>query len=222
MNQSLADRQKGIRKTVMIALSIAALFIGALAYTLLNPPAMTMEELRNHGGYMFEKGRIMQEFELVDDNNETFNNKRLEGKWSIVFFGFTHCPDICPTTLAQLSDFYRAMPQDMLSNTQVIMVSADPERDTPEVLNSYVRYFHPDFVGVTGEFFAVHRFATQLNTTFRKVVDESTDDYQVDHGANLVLINPYGHFQGFIKPPFDGASLQLNYSSMRKIFNEMH
>jgi protein SCO1/2 len=222
MNQTLADRQKGIRKTVTIALTIAAMFVGALAYTLLHPPAMSIEELRNHGGYMFEKGRIMQDFSLVDDQGEVFDNKRVEGKWSIVFFGFTHCPDICPTTLAQLSDFYRELPQDILQDTQIIMVSADPDRDTPEILNSYVRYFHPEFVGVTGDFFAIHRFATQLNTTFRKVAGETPDDYQVDHGANLALINPYGHFQGFIKPPFDGASLELNYSSMRTLFNDMH
>jgi protein SCO1/2 len=220
MSQTLSDRQKGIRKTVYIAITIAAVFVSALAYTLLNPPPMTREELRNHGVYMFEKGRILNDFTLINDLGEPYGNSALEGKWSIIFFGFTHCPDICPTTLAQLSDFYRGLDPETAAMTQVIMVTADPERDTLEVLNSYVRYFNQDFVGLTGDYFDVHRFAEQLNTTFRKVPG-SGEDYQVDHGANLAVINPYGHFQGFIKPPFDGAALRINYKNIRAIFAEM-
>lgn len=222
MNTSVQDRQKGIRKTVTIAIVVATLFIAALAYTLLNPPLMDKEELKLHGTYIFDKGRILQPFSLVDDNSDVFDVSRLEDKWSIVFFGFTHCPDVCPTTLATLNNFYAEMEsKGWDKDTQIIMVSADPARDTPEILNQYVRYFNPNFIGVTGEFFDVHRFATQLNTTFRKVPG-SGENYQVDHGANLAVINPYGHFHGFMKPPFDAGKLKNNFGSVRRLYDDLH
>jgi len=222
MNTTLEARQKGIRKTVTIAVVMASLFVVALAYTLLNPPLMDKEELKYHGTYIFDKGRILQPFSLVDDTNAVFDVARLEGKWGVVFFGFTHCPDVCPTTLATLNNFYTELSEKGWdTDTQIIMVSADPQRDTPEILNSYVRYFNPNFIGVTGDYFDVHRFATQLNTMFRKVPGGG-ENYQVDHGANLAIINPYGHFHGFMKPPFDAAKLINNFGSVRRLYEDLH
>ena len=145
--------------------------------------------------------------------------ERFEGRWSLVFFGFTHCPDICPTTMAFLDGFVASLEEDEAADTQVVMVTVDPARDTVEQLAGYVPYFNPAFVGVTGEFLDVHRFATALNTPFRKVPGQG-DDYQVDHSANVVLINPRGDYHGFFKAPLDRAKMLGTYRSARAAWDK--
>ena len=97
------------------------------------------------------------------------------------------------------------------------MVSVDPARDDVAVLSQYVPYFNPDFTGVTGDFLDIHRFATALNTPFRKVPGQG-ENYQVDHSANLVLINPRGDYHGFFRAPLDLAKLKVTYRSVRAVW----
>ncbi|MCP4841297.1 MAG: SCO family protein, partial [Halieaceae bacterium] len=104
--------------------------------------------------------------------------------------------------------------EDERLDTQVVMVSVDPARDTVEQLATYVPFFNPTFTGVTGEFLDIHRFATALNTPFRKVAG-SGDDYQVDHSANVVLINPKGDYHGFFKAPLDREKMMKTYRAAR-------
>ena len=94
------------------------------------------------------------------------------------------------------------------------MVSVDPARDTVEQLAAYVPYFNPGFIGVTGEFLDIHRFATALNTPFRKAAGQD-ENYLVDHSANVVLINPRGDYHGFFKAPLDLAKMKVTYRSAR-------
>jgi protein SCO1/2 len=103
-------------------------------------------------------------------------------------------------------------------DTQVVMVSVDPARDTVEQLATYVPYFNPEFIGVTGEFLDIHRFATSLNTPFRKVPGQE-ENYLVDHSANVVLINPRGDYHGFFKAPLDLAKMKLTYRSARVLWD---
>jgi len=140
-------------------------------------------------------------------------------KLRLVFFGFTHCPDICPTTMAFLDQFVAALAGTEAEDTQVVMVSVDPARDTVEQLASYVPFFNEAFVGVTGEFLDIHRFATALNTPFRKVMLEN-DDYQVDHSANVILVNPRGDYHGFFKTPLDQAKMKVTYRSARVLWEK--
>jgi protein SCO1/2 len=101
------------------------------------------------------------------------------------------------------------------------MVSVDPARDTVQQLASYVPYFNPEFTGVTGEFLDVHRFATALNTPFRRVPGQG-DSYQVDHSANVVLINPRGDYHGFFKAPLDMTKMKMTYRSARALWDRQH
>lgn len=116
------------------------------------------------------------------------------------FFGFTHCPDICPTTLAELAQLKAQLAGTEASATRVVMLSVDPARDTPERLAQYVPYFHADFVGVTGEFSEILSVAQRLNAPFRKV-SEPDASYQMEHSANVVLMNPRGDYHGFFARP---------------------
>jgi protein SCO1/2 len=213
-----SDQVRGIRLTVLGLLIFIAIIIAGFVNKISQPRVMTAAELRLNGAYVFDTPRALPDFELVDHHGAPFTRERLEGGWTLVFFGFTFCPDICPTTmalLAQLAEQLEGLPEE--ADTRVVMVSVDPARDTVEQLAQYVPYFNPDFLGVTGEFLDIHRFATALNTPFRKVPGQG-EDYQVDHSANLVLINPRGDYHGFFKAPLDLARLKVTYRSIRAVW----
>jgi protein SCO1/2 len=179
---------------------------------------MTASEMSANGLYLLETPRNIGEFDLIDHHGNPFNPGRLEGQWTLVFFGFTHCPDICPTTMTFLNTFLESLEGTEAQDPQVVMVSVDPARDTVQQLADYMPYFNPDFTGVTGEFLDIHRFATKLNTPFRKVMDED-GSYQVDHSSNIVLINPRGDYHGFFRAPLDLAKMKVTYRSARFIWD---
>lgn len=212
----LGKRKRGIRNTVILLLVLVAVAMGLIVYKVTKPRVLTPVELRNYDAIVFEKPRQFSDIALTDHNGKEFTRAQLQGKWSLIFFGFTHCPDICPMTLLDLNRLLPDLPEDIRKNTQVILVSLDPARDTPEVLKEYVAAFNPDFVGVTGEFLTIRRFANEVNVAFAKVTQG--DDYTVDHSGNLVLINPRGDYHGFFKPPFDTEKLQITYPSIYRSF----
>lgn len=207
--------KKGILLTVFGLVLLIALVVTLFVFKQIkvSQMAMSIEALREHGVYAFEKPRLIKPFNLVDQNGEAFDKSRLQDKWSLVFFGFTFCPDICPTTMAFLNQAVNAIDDPAIkARTQVIMVSVDPARDTPEQLSNYVPYFNKDFIGLTGEFIDVFKFASNLNAPFQKV--KEGDSYSVDHAGYIFFVNPKGDYQGFIKPPFEPESFVLYYKSV--------
>lgn len=211
---------KNIKLTVAGLLVLIAIVVAGFVNKISQPRVMSDSELRINGAYIFETPRALPEFALIDHRGDVFDKARLQDQWTLVFFGFTHCPDICPTTMAQLSQLMEKLEGlDEAADTQVVMVTVDPARDTVQQLSTYVPYFNPDFVGVTGDFMDIHRFATALNTPFRKVPGQDPENYQVDHSANVVLINPYGDYHGFFKAPLDLAKLKVTYRSVRTVWD---
>jgi protein SCO1/2 len=207
-----AQQRRNILRTIWILLVFIAVVIGLFLHKFLSPRVLSPQELALNGAVVFDKPRIIPPFELVDQKGAPFTLERLQGKWSLVFFGFTTCPDICPTTLATLSQWYKTLDKDIQAETQVIMVTVDPARDTSEKLAAYMQHFDKDFIGVTGEFLAIKTLTDQLNVAFNKVTLET--DYTVDHSAHLVLLNPYGHYHGIFKPPFQLGQLKTTYQSI--------
>lgn len=214
---SSTQQKKGIVLTVVAVLAFIALIVVLFIVGLNKPRIMTQADMRSNGTYLFDKPRAFKEFSLLDDKAQPFTPENLKGKWSMVFFGFTFCPDICPTTMALLNRFYaRQLGGQYGDDLQIIMVSVDPARDTPEKLHTYVEYFNPDFVGVTGEFLALHNFATQLNIPFAKVPGGGKN-YTVEHSGNVALINDRGHYVGFFRSPLDLEKLNITYQSIRAL-----
>lgn len=210
----------GIKKTVIIICLFMATMVGLLVHKQLSRPMLTVEELRDHGVFLYDKPRIIKPFSLLDHHGQPFDNKRLQGKWSLVFFGFTYCPDVCPTTMAMMKNMLASIEdKSIVENTQVLMVTVDPARDTVAQLAQYVPYFHPDFIGITGEFLNIHSFATNLSAPFQKVPGGG-ENYSVDHSAYVFLVNPYGDYQGFFKPPFAADVFKQNYLSVREIYKD--
>lgn len=210
-------QQRRIVRTVLLILLFILVVLGLFLNKFLGPRTLPPQELAAKGAVVFDKPRIIPEFQLVDHRGQPFTLEQLRGKWTLVFFGFTSCPDICPTTLATLSQWFKKLDEDIAANTQVVMLTVDPARDTEAVLATYMGHFNPDFVGVTGDFLAIKTLTDQLNVAFNRVVTGS--DYTVDHSAHLVLINPYGHYHGIFKPPFQLGQLKSTYESIVSSFD---
>ncbi|KAA1190586.1 SCO family protein [Pseudohalioglobus sediminis] len=214
-----ASQSRNIKLTVALILLFMTVIVAGFVYRIQQPRVMTVTEMKANGLYLLETPRNFGEIKLVDHHGKLFDRARFEGQWSLVFFGFTYCPDICPTTMSFLDQFMSDLEGTEAEDTQVVMVSVDPARDTVEKLAEYVPFFNADFVGVTGEFLDIHRFATALNTPFRKVPGQD-ENYLVDHSANVVLINPRGDYHGFFKTPLDQAKMKVTYRSARVLWDK--
>ena len=219
--------RKSIYLTVAGTLLLVLLSVAMFVHKLTAPRVMSNAELQLNGAYVFDKPRIIEPLQLLDQDGKPFTLENLQQRWSLVFFGYTYCPDICPTTMADLKKFW-ALLEDTpwREDTQVILATVDPGRDTPDKLRGYVRYFDESFVGITGDFMQLQSFARNLNAAFTKVPGGTADAYLVDHTPNIALINPYGHYHGFFKPArapggmFDPGMLKLTYQSIRASFHE--
>lgn len=198
-----AKQQQGVRNTLVWILGFIALFLGLFINNLLTPKGLSEEQLSAAGYFGFKQPRPISEFNLTNHKGEPVSHMNIEGQWSLIFFGFTFCPDVCPTTLGVLNRAVSKMKQQ----PQVIMVSVDPERDTPEQLNNYIPSFNKDFVGYTGEFDETVKLATQLNAAFGKVPGREPGTYTVDHTASIIVIDPEGRYAGFIKAPHQAISI---------------
>src|SRR5262249_22690943 len=139
------------------------------------------------------------DFQLIDAEGHPFSAADLAGPPSLVFFGFTHCPDVCPTTLAKLAQVRRAA---QIPGLRVLFVSVDPERDTPAVVGKYAHAFDPDFIGLTGEPEAIQKVSAAFGVAALRV-DLPGGDYTMDHSAAVFLIDTGGRIAAVFTPPFD-------------------
>ncbi len=148
-------------------------------------------------------------FSLIDARGNAFTEQELRGRWTLVFFGFTNCPDICPTTMATLNDVYRQvqMNEEVLEKIQVLFVSVDPERDKAETLESYVGYFNSDFIGATANKENLEQFTRQFGIAYMKVKIPGSADYSMDHTASILLIDPMLRFVGIFSRPHEATDI---------------
>jgi protein SCO1/2 len=131
-------------------------------------------------------------FQLVDQDGATVTDKNLQGKPTLIFFGFTHCPDVCPTALFEMSEILRAMGKDA-SRVNTYFVSVDPERDTADVMKRYLGSFNPHLKGLTGNEEAVAKVLSAYRV-YAKKVPLKDGDYTMDHTALIYLMNKDGQF----------------------------
>lgn len=217
VTQQTPGQRRGVRLTVAVVVVFITVVMMLFINKITTPRVLSPNELRANGTHVFEQPRIVKDFALTDQHGKPFTLEQLQGKWSLLFFGFTHCPDVCPATLTQLKTVKQQLKPEIAAQTQFVLVSVDPARDTVAQLEQYMPYFDPEFVGLTGEFLEIKRFAMQLNMAFVKVTQGDT--YTVDHSANIAIVNPYGHYHGFVKAPLDEARLKLTLQSIITSFD---
>jgi len=193
----------GIRNSLIWIAAFIAMVLGLFLFSFFSTRTLSEEQYQTLGYYRFESPRPIGDFSLVDQQGNKVGHDSLVGQWSLVYFGFSFCPDVCPTTLATLKQVRERMKQP----PRVIMVTVDPERDTPQQLAQYLGLFDPSFIGFTGDFDAIVGLATQLNVAFGKVPGPTPGSYTVDHSAVVVVVDPSGQYAGFIKPPLAAENI---------------
>lgn len=173
------------------------------------PPA----ELTN---LLLPEPRPLKTFNLTDHTGQPLGLKQLKGQWSFVFFGYTHCPDICPTTLGILKGVAMRLEAEPLpGRTQFLFISVDPKRDDIPHLKNYIDYFHKDFVAATGDRKGIDKLARQLGAIYMFEGDTDGDDYIVNHSASVVLIDPQGRWVARINPPHTVKQFHADYLQLR-------
>src|SRR3989338_375773 len=193
--------------TVFVLLGIVALVLGLTVHKVLNSQGQgDPTALLDAGIVLLPKSRELPELSLVDQDGQPVAVNQLKGQWSLLFFGYTFCPDICPTTLAQLRQLKTQLPPETQAQLRMILVSVDPHRDTPQQLKQYLSYFDAGFQGLTGEEALIQKLANGVSIPFIPA-DTSKENYTVDHSGNLVLIGPDGTQRGFIRAPINNENL---------------
>jgi len=198
-------QNKNIRITIFSIIAVIVVFFSLFLNKILTPREMSTEELKLNNVITFEQPRLVSDFDLVDKNGTLFQKTQLQGHLNLVFFGFTHCPDICPNALSQLNRVYKELSSEHQEKTQIILVTLDPARDSAENIKTYVEYFNPNFIGLTGDFRNIMSVTNNMNVAFNKVVLEN--DYTIDHTSHIAILNGRGDYAGFIKTPINNKIL---------------
>ncbi|MFK5913499.1 MAG: SCO family protein [Woeseiaceae bacterium] len=168
--------------------------------------------------------RPLVNFNLTDQNNTPFSPEQLKGHWSFLFFGFTNCPDVCPTTLKVMQSIWKTLPTKLgeQGHPQLYFVSVDPDRDTPKLLKGYVQFFNPEFNGVTGKFDEIDKLTSQIGILYgfdEKDGDNDTE-YTVNHSAQLILVDPQGRMRAVISPPHVAKTIAANFQTIRTFYGD--
>lgn len=196
-----------VQKTVVVLTAIVALVVGLTVNKVLNGKSEgDPVALLDAGIVLLPQSREVPPVALTGTDGAPFALEQLNGKWSLLFFGYTFCPDICPTTLAQLRELQGKLPQAARDNLQMVFVSIDPGRDTPAHLKEYLGFYQAGFIGVGGELSAIQTLANGVSIPFIPA-DTSKPNYTVDHSGNLVLVGPDGRQRGFIRAPLNTQKL---------------
>lgn len=198
-------------------IAIFALWLGiiGLAYVLLMPSQKTIpSEL---AAVLRPEPRPLRPFTLVDQHNQSFTLDDLAGQWSLLFFGYTYCPDICPMTLSVLTSVLNELQRNPegARNVKAVFVSVDPERDTPEVLLNYMEYFGEGFLGVTGKEQEINDFARQFGAGYIKEPERAPGEYLISHTSSIFLVDSGARLVAGFSPPHDPVTIAEQFSQIR-------
>ncbi|MFY2765191.1 SCO family protein [Arenimonas sp. MALMAid1274] len=180
------------------------------------PPAAAVDRAQLKAVRLYPQHRVLPAFALQQSDGTPLTNDELRGHWTVVFLGFTHCPDVCPTTLSDLAQAQKAW-QDLPADRQprVLFVSVDPERDTPQKTGEYAAYFHPATLAATVPEPALQDFASSLGLVYMKVAGID-GDYTMDHSTGLVVIDPQGRQAGLIRAPLVPADIAADLALLAR------
>jgi len=196
----------------IVVLVIVAFAAGLLLARLLVPGKVAPPQLEQ--ATVFPAPRALPTLDLVDQDGKPLPPRFFDGHWTLVFFGFTQCPDICPTTLATLAQANKQfgdLPAG--SRPRVLLVSVDPERDPPSILAPYVRFFDPAFLAATGSLEATAAAAAAFNVPYAKVAQDG-GGYTLDHGSGIFVVGPTGGIVAYLSAPHDAARIAANVRSI--------
>lgn len=195
----------------LVALALGAWLGATLAGRSAPPPTIN--------GTVFPTARALPDFRLVDHQGNTFSPEQLKGRWTLMYFGYTYCPDVCPTTLYELSRADALLEGDgEAKDIAYVLVSVDPDRDTPERLAQYVPHFSDKLVGVSGPIQALTALTQPLGIVYLKVEGVDPDNYLVDHSSAVIVINPKGEFQAIMSAPHQAEDMAADMLALKAYY----
>lgn len=161
---------------------------------------------------LLHQPKPLPDFALVDGDGKPFTRARLMGHWSFLYFGYTHCPDACPTTLAALAQSMHELGHD--AHPQVVFISVDPKRDDAKLLKDYAAYFDPAFLGATGSLEQLQGLTVALGVAYSYGPADKSGNYSVDHSVAVFLIDPEGRETAVFSPPFEPKRTAADYRAI--------
>lgn len=209
----MQQTKNGVMRTVGILLALIGLMFGlAVSYYMYRP--FQMDKTRFHGTWL-DTPRQVADFNL-EGTTGAFNKASLTHQWTMIFFGFTTCPSICPTTMVELAKMRKLLEKEGVKPLpQVVLVSLDPDQDTMQRLHDYVTAFHPQFLGVRSSHeAAVKAMANEMGVAYTKVALSDAQDkqhYNIEHTGTIMLFNPEGKLNAFFTMPHHAVSLANDY-----------
>ena len=168
-------------------------------------------------GKILTRPMELDNFELIDQNNQTFNSESLKGNWTILFFGYTNCPDVCPTTIYKLAEVKNDVNQNLPSkNFNTVLVTLDPDRDTPERLDEYIGYFDENMLGVTGTYKNIQSFSSNLSVFYQRINKDG--GYDFNHTASIFVFNQDGSLFATMSPATSVSELRDDFYTILNNF----
>lgn len=207
-------------KKLLIAIAITAFFGAGLWLGMVQQREQQLEILmQDQVVTVLKTPKPLTAFSLQDQDQAKFDLSQLQGKWSLLFFGFTNCPDICPTTLSTLNQLHTELRKQKngIDDVQFVFVSVDPGRDDSDKLKRYVKYFNEEFLGVTGDKTEIARLARQLGAHYEVLDKSGKKNYSVNHTAAIFVIDKKGQFFGLMSPPLDPAAMASRIELIRQL-----
>ncbi len=203
---------KHLIRNISLGVSGIILLASFAVNKMLHKPELNLQ------GSSLNPTQAVEAFELSSTQGGTFSRKDLLGKWTVLSFGFTHCPDICPTTLAYFRDELKTLSSDQKEQAQFVFVTVDPERDTLPLLTEYTQKFHPDIIGLTGSQEEIEKFASIFHAYFKKENPQADGLYSMAHSPQYFLVNPQGQWQVLYTPPLSKGAIALDLTKLKKNF----
>ena len=168
-------------------------------------------------GNILSRPMELDNFELIDQNSQTFNSESLKGNWTILFFGYTNCPDLCPTTIYKLAEVKNDVNQNLPSkNFNTVLVTLDPDRDTPERLDEYIGYFDESMLGVTGTYKNIQSFSSNLSVFYQRINKDG--GYDFNHTASIFVFNQDGSLFATMRPATSVSELRDDFYTILNNF----
>ncbi len=209
-------REKSHQKLVGIILFVIVILTLSILY-LDFFHTETKPDIKIEGIYL-PKAVEIKKFTLTDHHGKLFNNKNLKSHWTMLFFGFTNCGFVCPTTLTELNKMYYLLKNQLAPNLmpQIVFISVDPQRDTVKRINDYVTAFNPKFIGLRGEESETEKLENDLHILAAKTQTNQAgkNNYTIDHTAEILLINPKGQLQAYMSYPHKAEQMAKDYKLM--------
>ena len=199
---------------LLLALVVGVL-AGYLTFDARRPPQPRTDALLLHAP------KPLPDFGLTQTDGTMLDKSRLAGRWSLLYFGYTHCPDACPTTLAALNkmqQYLLRLPAN--KRPQVYFISVDPKRDDPKLLGDYALYFNPGFVAATGSLENLRALTGPLGVDFSYDKPDAKGDYGVSHSTGVILVDPEAQETALFVPPLDPRRMAADYAVILKYYGE--